>query len=393
MNCPKCNTPIADPNQKFCIRCGANVQGLSALARPACPNCRTPIDGPDQKFCIKCGSNIQGIFAAVNAPHPMAPVPPSLSKGPACPKCTTPIDSPDQKFCIKCGNNIQGVFAAAGAPQPMAQPITVAPPAPTRPICPKCSTPIDSPDQKFCIKCGNNIQGVFAAAGAPQPIAQPITVAPPAPAKPICPKCSMPIDSPDQKFCIKCGNNIQGIFAAAGAPRQITPVTPVPPSAPTRPVCPKCGTPIENEGHKFCIKCGNNIQSMLSASPIAQSSPAPAPIPPPVTPEAICPKCKTVIENASQKFCINCGNNIQGIFTGAATPVQSAAPPDPSVPVKEKVLTTFCRNCRHELVGTPEVCMNCGARPLAGRTYCNACGSQVSELAIICVKCGTRFRE
>jgi predicted amidophosphoribosyltransferase len=342
MNCPKCNTPIADPNQKFCIRCGANVQGLSALARPACPNCRTPIDGPDQKFCIKCGSNIQGIFAAVNAPHPMAPVPPSLSKGPACPKCTTPIDSPDQKFCIKCGNNIQGVFAAAGAPQPMAQPITVAPPAPTRPICPKCTTPIDSPDQKFCIKCGNNIQGVFAA---------------------------------------------------AGAPRQITPVTPVPPSAPTRPVCPKCGTPIENEGHKFCIKCGNNIQSMLSASPIAQSSPAPAPIPPPVTSEAICPKCKTVIENASQKFCINCGNNIQGIFTGAATPVQSAAPPDPSVPVKEKVLTTFCRNCRHELVGTPEVCMNCGARPLAGRTYCNACGSQVSELAIICVKCGTRFRE
>jgi hypothetical protein len=43
------------------------------------------------------------------------------------------------------------------------------------------------------------------------------------------------------------------------------------------------------------------------------------------------------------------------------------------------------------LIGTPELCMKCGARPRAGNGYCTACGSETNQLAVICVKCGARL--
>ena len=51
----------------------------------------------------------------------------------------------------------------------------------------------------------------------------------------------------------------------------------------------------------------------------------------------------------------------------------------------------FCRNCGKELTGTPEICLGCGAKPLAGTSFCNACGAQTNSLAEICVKCGARL--
>jgi TM2 domain-containing membrane protein YozV len=51
----------------------------------------------------------------------------------------------------------------------------------------------------------------------------------------------------------------------------------------------------------------------------------------------------------------------------------------------------FCRNCGKELTGTPEICMNCGARPLVGSSFCHACGAETNPLAEICVKCGVRL--
>lgn len=51
----------------------------------------------------------------------------------------------------------------------------------------------------------------------------------------------------------------------------------------------------------------------------------------------------------------------------------------------------FCRNCGKELIGTPEICPNCGARPLAGNSFCQNCGSAVSPLTEICMKCGVRI--
>jgi len=51
----------------------------------------------------------------------------------------------------------------------------------------------------------------------------------------------------------------------------------------------------------------------------------------------------------------------------------------------------FCRNCGKELIGTPEICMGCGAKPLAGNSFCHACGAATNPLAEICVKCGVRL--
>ncbi len=51
----------------------------------------------------------------------------------------------------------------------------------------------------------------------------------------------------------------------------------------------------------------------------------------------------------------------------------------------------FCRNCGKELVGTPEICIGCGAKPLAGNSFCQACGATTNPLAEICIKCGIRL--
>src|SRR3989337_905778 len=51
----------------------------------------------------------------------------------------------------------------------------------------------------------------------------------------------------------------------------------------------------------------------------------------------------------------------------------------------------FCRNCGKQQIGTPELCMNCGAKPLAGNSYCPACGKPTNSLAVMCVNCGAQL--
>ncbi len=51
----------------------------------------------------------------------------------------------------------------------------------------------------------------------------------------------------------------------------------------------------------------------------------------------------------------------------------------------------FCRNCGKELIGTPEICLGCGAKPLVGTNFCQACGTETNQMAEICVKCGVRL--
>jgi len=51
----------------------------------------------------------------------------------------------------------------------------------------------------------------------------------------------------------------------------------------------------------------------------------------------------------------------------------------------------FCRNCGKELIGTPEICLSCGAKPLAGSNFCQACGTATNPLAEICIKCGAQL--
>ena len=51
----------------------------------------------------------------------------------------------------------------------------------------------------------------------------------------------------------------------------------------------------------------------------------------------------------------------------------------------------FCRNCGKELIGTPEICFGCRAKPLAGSSFCHACGASTNPLADICISCGARL--
>jgi len=48
----------------------------------------------------------------------------------------------------------------------------------------------------------------------------------------------------------------------------------------------------------------------------------------------------------------------------------------------------FCRNCGKELIGAPEICLGCGAKPLSGISFCNGCGTTTGALTEICMKCG-----
>ena len=51
----------------------------------------------------------------------------------------------------------------------------------------------------------------------------------------------------------------------------------------------------------------------------------------------------------------------------------------------------FCRNCGKELIGSPEICLECGAKPMNGASFCSNCGAATTELTEMCVKCGARM--
>jgi len=82
-----------------------------------------------------------------------------------------------------------------------------------------------------------------------------------------------------------------------------------------------------------------------------------------------CTNCGQQIDDPQTKFCPKCGNNLQG-----ATDIKPSG--------------IFCRNCGKQLIGRPDICMNCGAKPLLGNSYCPSCGSTTNAQAVICVKCG-----
>jgi hypothetical protein len=50
----------------------------------------------------------------------------------------------------------------------------------------------------------------------------------------------------------------------------------------------------------------------------------------------------------------------------------------------------FCRNCGKELTASPEICIDCGAKPMAGTGFCPGCGAPTTPLTEICTRCGVR---
>ena len=53
----------------------------------------------------------------------------------------------------------------------------------------------------------------------------------------------------------------------------------------------------------------------------------------------------------------------------------------------------FCRNCGKELTASPEICVNCGARPMTGTGFCPGCGAPTTPLTEICTRCGVRLAD
>ena len=60
--------------------------------------------------------------------------------------------------------------------------------------------------------------------------------------------------------------------------------------------------------------------------------------------------------------------------------------------LEEELGAMFCRNCGKELIGSPEFCPGCGARPMRGDSCCSNCGAPTTPLTKICPKCGDRLK-
>ncbi len=123
--------------------------------------------------------------------------------------------------------------------------------------------------------------------------------------------------------------------------------------------CPKCGERLK-DGDAFCRYCGAAITRE------------------PEAPEKASVEAQKRKDSAAQ-----------------AEPAPILRVEEPGEPIQEPLKTgmrkSFCRNCGTELIGTPEICMNCGARPLVGSSFCHACGAETNPLAEICIKCGVRL--
>jgi len=77
--CPSCGADVLSTT-KFCVKCGAYLQG-----QQTCPHCNSPISGTPQ-FCRHCGK--------------------SLIPERTCPKCNIPILG-NPEFCRHCGAPVQ----------------------------------------------------------------------------------------------------------------------------------------------------------------------------------------------------------------------------------------------------------------------------------------------
>lgn len=88
-------------------------------------------------------------------------------------------------------------------------------------------------------------------------------------------------------------------------------------------ICAKCGR--ENEDHyKFCLGCGASLADQQQA----------APEPEPVVEENICPSCDAVVD-AGQRFCGECGYNLDDAPSEAIESKQPEPREEPAKPAKK----------------------------------------------------------
>jgi len=57
--CPDCGA-VAEPGQRFCAKCGSNLEPTAAPKVPACPSCGAEVDLNEGAFCSQCGAPVAG---------------------------------------------------------------------------------------------------------------------------------------------------------------------------------------------------------------------------------------------------------------------------------------------------------------------------------------------
>lgn len=57
--CPDCGA-VAEPGQRFCAKCGSNLEPAPAPKAPPCPSCGAEVDLNKGAFCSQCGAPVAG---------------------------------------------------------------------------------------------------------------------------------------------------------------------------------------------------------------------------------------------------------------------------------------------------------------------------------------------
>lgn len=136
----------------------------------------------------------------------------------------------------------------------------------------------------------------------------------------ICKQCGAEVPD-DHKFCIKCGNDLEKQREEERAAQAAN-------SQGDSLHCPKCGAPI-HAGDKFCTGCGADLSIKETPSPELSE-------PEKIPDEFHCPHCGAEIK-PGDKFCIVCGKPLvaEEPAPAAASSAQPQNSAEPQAPVQQ----------------------------------------------------------
>lgn len=198
MQCPVCGSVAANPNVRFCNKCGAKLVPIPAeTAAPAarCPVCGIELADSARRFCTHCGAKLGGEEPPAAAPaEPAAPIvqpaeeppietevplvqPEPAEEPPAELTAELPAEPVEEPAAELPASPEAGPAEAPEEPVEPAQenPVEPAQATPAEPsfVCPVCGTAPTGPSARFCRKCGCSFTGSAPAGAAPAAAPQP----------------------------------------------------------------------------------------------------------------------------------------------------------------------------------------------------------------------------
>ncbi len=270
-----------------------------------------------------------------------------------CPNCGSET-AEGAVFCDQCGTRLSMPEAAA--------PEAASAPAGGSMICPACGAG-NVPGEAFCDFCGSPLEApvpTVEQVPAPEPasideepqvapeapveevgepeVGEPkdLEAGPPAEETPTCPACSAEI-LPGEAFCATCGASL------AQPPIPPEPVAAVEAEPEIEGPPPEAAPELEPEG----VAEEAPPAAEATPAPVAEEAPPepaveqiPPPPPPPAAEVLACPACSVELE-PGDKFCSNCGFQLDAAPAAApAEEVPTAAPPAPPPPVGARLIVS-----------------------------------------------------